>query len=70
MPKSFLYRLERADDKLAEKCKMCSGDIVQKFFPMEQWHIEGPLCGKCYSKKIAEHYPGEHVRVDTSKKQD
>jgi hypothetical protein len=25
------------------------------------------LCSKCYSKKIAEFYPGDHVRVDLSK---
>ncbi len=55
---------------MAEKCKMCNGPIAQKFLPMEKWKIEGPLCGKCYSKKIAEFYPGEHIRVDTSKKQD
>jgi len=24
------------------------------------------LCSKCYSKKISEFYPGEHVRVDLS----
>lgn len=35
---------------------------------MKQWNIEGPLCGKCYSKKIFEYYPGKHVRVDLSKK--
>lgn len=55
---------------MAEKCKMCNGPIAQKFLPMEKWKIEGPLCGKCYSNKIAEFYPGEHIRVDTSKKQD
>lgn len=53
---------------MAEICKMCNEPIVQKFFPMREWGIEGPLCGKCYSEKIAEFYPGEHVRVDTSKK--
>ena len=36
--------------------------------PMEGWEVEGPLCGKCYSEKIGEFYPGEHVRVDTSEK--
>jgi len=33
---------------------------------MENWKIDGHLCGKCYSKKISEHYPGEHVRVNLS----
>lgn len=34
---------------------------------MKEWKIEGPLCGKCYSKKIDEHYPGEHGRVNVDK---
>ena len=37
-----------------------------KYSPMENWKIDGHLCGKCYSKKISEHYPGEHVRVNLS----
>ena len=37
-----------------------------KYNPMASWKVEGPLCGKCYSKKISEHYPGEHVRVNLS----
>ncbi len=49
-----------------EKCKICKGQITNTFYPMEDWKIEGPLCGDCYSKKIAEHYPGDHVRMDTS----
>ena len=30
---------------------------------MREWNMEGPLCGGCYSKLIAEFYPGEHVRM-------
>ncbi len=48
------------------KCKACDGDIDKTYTPMEEWKIEGPLCGACYSKKIFKHYPGDHVRVDTS----
>jgi hypothetical protein len=22
------------------------------------------MCGKCYSKKVHEHYPGDHIRVN------
>jgi len=33
---------------------------------MNDWKINGLLCGKCYSKKIFEHYPGKHVRVNLS----
>ncbi len=47
-----------------EKCTICSEKIELQFNPMEEWNINGPLCGKCYSKKLDEHYPGEHVRVN------
>jgi len=30
---------------------------------MKEWGISGALCGKCYSKKISEHYPGSHERT-------
>lgn len=54
--------------KKEEKCSLCNGPIKKKYFPMETWKINGVLCGNCYSKKISEHYPGEHVRVDLSDK--
>ena len=47
------------------KCTQCSnetGNISYK--PMEEWKIEGPLCGKCYSSKLEEFYPGDHIRVN------
>lgn len=47
-----------------EKCAICSEEIELRFKAMEEWGIEGTLCGKCYSKKLGEHYPGEHVRVN------
>ena len=52
--------------KITEKCVLCNGPIEYKYSPMENWKIDGHLCGKCYSKKISEHYPGEHVRVNLS----
>jgi translation initiation factor IF-1 len=52
--------------KITEKCVLCNGQIEYKYNPMENWKIDGHLCGKCYSKKISEHYPGEHVRVNLS----
>lgn len=55
--------------KVVDKCKICNGQIERRFTPMEQWEIQGPICGKCYSKKIAEFYPGEHVRMNTSKQE-
>jgi len=45
-------------------CAICSEKIEVPFKSMEEWKIEGLLCGKCYSKKLSEHYPGEHVRVN------
>jgi len=31
---------------------------------MEEWGIKGVMCGKCYSKQVHEHYPGDHIRVN------
>ncbi len=47
-----------------DKCVICSEEIQLRYNPMEEWGIEGSICGKCYSKKLGEHYPGEHVRVN------
>jgi len=47
-----------------DKCVICSEEIQLRYNPMEEWGIEGSMCGKCYSKKLGEHYPGEHVRVN------
>jgi len=57
-------------DCLAEgdKCSLCKGPIPYKYIAMPEWDIKGAMCGKCYSQKIYEHYPGEHVRVSMDKK--
>jgi len=47
-----------------EKCAICSTEAEMVFNPMKEWSINGVLCGDCYSKKLAEFYPGEHVRVN------
>jgi hypothetical protein len=47
-----------------DKCVICSEKIQLHYNPMEEWGIEGSICGKCYSKKINDHYPGEHIRVN------
>ncbi len=52
--------------KKEEKCNLCNELAKIKYIPMDEWKIEGVLCSKCYSKKIAEFYPGEHVRVNLS----
>ena len=48
------------------KCTFCGGSIEQVFLPMKEWGMDGCLCGKCYSKKLAEFYPGKHERVNLS----
>ena len=50
----------------SEKCAVCDKNIDHAYLPMKEWKIDGHLCGECYSKKISEFYPGEHVRVDLS----
>jgi hypothetical protein len=50
-----------------DKCVACSGPMEHKYVPMEKWGLKGFLCGKCYSKKISEHYPGTHGRVNLDK---
>ncbi len=47
-----------------EKCTICNETVRFRFKAMEEWKIQGTLCGKCYSKKVNEHYPGEHTRVN------
>jgi len=50
----------------SEKCALCDGEIDHPYLPMEEWSIDGRLCGKCYSKKLSEFYPGDHERVNLS----
>ncbi|MDH3191787.1 MAG: hypothetical protein OEM18_03775 [Nitrosopumilus sp.] len=47
-----------------EKCTICSEKLDLQYNPMEEWKVKGPLCGDCYSKKLHEYYPGDHVRVN------
>jgi len=47
-----------------EKCTICSEKLDLQYNPMEEWKVKGPLCGNCYSKKLHEYYPGDHVRVN------
>jgi len=47
-----------------EKCSICNEKVEQRYNPIEEWGIKGIMCGKCYSKKVHEHYPGEHIRVN------
>ena len=47
-----------------EKCVICNEKTTLQYNPMKEWKIDGQICGECYSKKLHEHYPGEHVRVN------
>ena len=47
------------------KCTQCSNEIGSSSDkPMDEWNVEGPLCGNCYSRKLEEFYPGDHVTVN------
>ena len=46
------------------KCTICNQEEELQFNPMEEWKIKGPLCGNCYSKQLADFYPGKHVRIN------
>ncbi|WP_182132863.1 hypothetical protein [Nitrosopumilus sp. b1] len=52
------------------KCTVCGNPVSLRYEPMDEWGIKGPLCGKCYSQKISEHYPGKHVRVSLYEKKE
>ncbi len=62
----FFILIKKSKNTLGKKesCIICGEKIELHYKPMEEWGIEGTLCGKCYSKKLGEHYPGEHVRVN------
>lgn len=49
---------------IKDKCALCNEKIKLRFNPMKEWNIDGSLCGDCYSKKLHDHYPGDHVRVN------
>ncbi len=46
------------------KCAICSENISMRYNPMEEWSIDGVLCGDCYSKKLSEYYPGIHKQIN------
>jgi len=50
-----------------KKCAICNKSVKTGYFAMKEWVIDGIICGKCYSQKIAEFYPGDHVRTNLSK---
>ncbi|NIP62201.1 MAG: hypothetical protein GWN01_16170 [Nitrosopumilaceae archaeon] len=59
----YIDRKEQTHLVVKEKCSLCGGEIDKKYLPMKDWNISGSICSKCYSKKIDEYYPGEHIRM-------
>lgn len=60
----ILIQVSKDKMGIKNKCTLCGDTITIPFNPMREWSLEGQLCGKCYSKKIDEYYPGGHVRVN------
>ena len=56
---NFLFKFT-----MTQTCSLCKNEIVQEYKPMDEWKIEGKICGKCYSQKLEEFYPGEHIRTN------
>ena len=45
-------------------CTVCKAQADRQFYPMKEWDVKGLLCGDCYSKRIHDHYPGKHIRIN------
>ncbi|MBP2625022.1 MAG: hypothetical protein KAF24_03610 [Nitrosopumilaceae archaeon] len=47
------------------KCTICHENTAHKYMPMKQWELnDSILCGRCYSRKIHEYYPGKHKKIN------
>lgn len=62
----FITKGQTEDMGIVQQCSLCNGPLDHVYVPMESWNIKGNLCSACYSKKIGEHYPGSHERVNKS----
>ena len=49
---------------MTKKCCVCNNEIELQYKPMDEWRLKGVMCGQCYSQKLEEHYPGEHIRTN------
>lgn len=45
---------EMTDEKKCSVCGASLGDF--RYRSMPQWNISGMICGRCYDKKLLEHY--------------
>ncbi|MFB5615261.1 MAG: hypothetical protein ACE5RI_09265 [Candidatus Nitrosomaritimum yanchengensis] len=50
--------------KIKQKCTICNDEVDMVYNPMKEWRLDGILCGDCYSKQLADFYPGDHVRMN------
>ncbi|HXG05777.1 MAG TPA: hypothetical protein VNI77_00440 [Nitrososphaera sp.] len=40
-----------------KKCSVCGASLGDfRYRSMPQWNISGMICGRCYDKKLLEHY--------------
>ena len=62
----FFISIKKSKNTLApkQKCTICNDEVEMEFVPMKEWKLDGVLCGDCYSKQLADFYPGDHVRVN------
>jgi transcription elongation factor len=62
----FFILIKKSNDTLGkkQKCTICNDEAEMYFNPMKEWKLDGVLCGDCYSKQLADFYPGDHVRLN------
>lgn len=49
------------------KCVVCGDPVSIRYRAMAEWNIEGDLCGKCYEKKLIDHYIASDRREITQR---
>lgn len=49
------------------KCGVCGDHVSIRYRAMPEWNIEGNLCGKCYEKKLTDHYIASDRREITQR---
>ena len=52
-------------EKNRERCAVCGKEIQHKYRPMDEWTINGFLCGDCHLDKMKEFYiEGKKPKVE------
>jgi hypothetical protein len=50
------------------KCALCDADLgAFRYRPMPKWNVSGLLCGRCYDKRLTDHYIAPDRREITKK---